>query len=224
MRRLFYYPLCAFSRQALLALEEKKLDVEVEVTPFWDPNSGLLEMNAFGRLPVLVELNGAVISGVYAVMEYLEDAYDQAKLLGGDLAFRAEARRIFQWFNEDFAAEITIPLVFERDIKRRIPTAASAPSSAVMRRIRQTLPGYLKQLEWFAERRNWLAGNDLSIADIAAAAHISTIDYLGSVPWSAFPVAKEWYSRIKSRPSFKRVLADRIPSLPPVSYYALLDF
>lgn len=224
MRKLYYYPLCAFSRQALLSLEEKRLDVEVENTRFWDRGSGVLDMNSFGRLPILIDLNGTMVSGVLAVMEYLEEAYDQSKLLSTDLATRAEARRIFQWFNEDFSADITSPLVFERDIKRHLSLPSSSPSSASMRRIRDVMPVYLRQLEWFAERRNWLAGNDLSLADIAAAAHISTVDYLGGVPWSAFPIAKEWYSRIKSRPSFKRLLADRVPSLPPVSYYALLDF
>lgn len=224
MRRLFSYPLCAFSRQALLALDEKKLDVEVELTRFWDASCGLTEMHPLGRLPLLVDLNGTVVAGVYAVIEYLEEAYDHVKLLGEDLASKAEARRIFHWFNEDFAAEITLPMFFEKDIKRHLKLSSTAPSSAVMRRVKEVLPSYIHQLEWFAERRNWLAGNDLSIADLAAAAHLSTLDYLGCVPWSSFPVAKEWYSRIKSRPSFKRLLAERVPSLPPASYYSLLDF
>ncbi|MDR1908032.1 MAG: glutathione S-transferase family protein, partial [Holosporales bacterium] len=131
MRKLYYYPLCAFSRTALLSLSEKKLDFSIEITRFWDKNSPLLELNSFGRLPVLVDLNGSIISGVYAIIEYLEDAYDNTKLLGQDLAERAEARRIFQWMNEDFASEITTQLVFEKDIKRYFPQ--SSPSSSLIK-------------------------------------------------------------------------------------------
>ena len=71
---------------------------------------------------------------------------------------------------------------------------------------------------------NWLAGDDFSLADIAAAAHISCVDYLGDVPWSDYPGAHDWYARVKSRPSFRPLLADHIPGLPPPKHYADLDF
>ncbi|MDR1598192.1 MAG: glutathione S-transferase family protein [Holosporales bacterium] len=222
MRTLYYYPLCAFSRTALLSLAEKKLDFATEITKFWDKTSPLLELNSFGRLPVLIDLNGSIVSGVYATIEYLEDAYDHVKLLGPDLSERAEARRIFQWMNEDFAADVTAPLVLEKDIKRYFPK--SSPSSIVIKQIKDALCIYLKQLEQFAAQRNWLAGNTLSIADLTAAAHISVIDYLGGVSWAHFPVAKEWYTRVKSRPSFKRILSDRVLNIQPASHYANLDF
>ena len=70
----------------------------------------------------------------------------------------------------------------------------------------------------------WLAGDALSLADIAAAAHLSAIDYLGDVPWSDHEVAKEWYARIKSRPSFRPLLTDHIPGLAPPKHYTDLDF
>jgi glutathione S-transferase len=222
MRKLYYYQLCAFSRTALLALAEKKLDFSVEITRFWDKNSHLLDLNSFGRLPVLIDLNGSTISGIFAIVEYLEDVYDNIKLLEQSFTNRAEARRIFQWINEDFAAEITVPLVFEKDIKRYFQQAS--PSSTLIKQIKLSMHAYLKQIEKFVEQRNWLAGNTLSIADIAAAAHISVVDYLGSVLWNQFPIAKEWYMRIKSRPSFRRILSDRVPSIHPASHYSNLDF
>jgi len=74
------------------------------------------------------------------------------------------------------------------------------------------------------ERRRWLAGENFSLADITAAAHLSTLDYLGDVPWDNHEPAKEWYARIKSRPSFRPLLADHIPGAPPPKHYADLDF
>lgn len=226
MRKLYYYPLCAFSRIALLALSEKKLDFSIEITKFWDKNSHLLDLNSFGRLPVLVDLNGSTIAGVYAVVEYVEDAYEDLHLLSSDLEERAEARRIFQWMNEDFAAEITTVLAFEKDIKRYFVSKgqSSAPSSSVIKNVKEASHAYFKQLETFIDQRNWLAGDIFSIADIAVAAHISVVDYLGNVLWSHYPILKGWYMRIKSRPSFKKILLDRLPGLPPSPHYKNLDF
>ncbi|MDR2464043.1 MAG: glutathione S-transferase family protein [Holosporales bacterium] len=222
MRKLYYYQLCAFSRTALLALAEKKLDFSVEITKFWDRDSPLLELNSFGRLPVLIDLNGSVVSGIFAIVEYLEEVYDNVKLLEQSATHRAEARRIFQWFNEDFASEVTVPLVFEKDIKRYFQQSPS--SSTLIKQIKVSMNAYLKQIEKFVERRNWLAGNTFSFADIAAAAHLSVVDYLGGVSWHQFQLVKEWYMRIKSRPSFRKLLTDRVPSLLPSSHYSDLDF
>lgn len=211
---------------ALLELSEKKLDFTVEITKFWERSSGLLELTPFGRLPVLVDLNGSVIRGIYAITGYLEEAYEDVPLFGEDFMERAEARAMIQNMHEDFASEVLIPLVFERDIKRRFPDSSlsSAPSSASMHQIRDATNFHLKRLETFAERRNWLAGTTMSAADLAAAAHLSVVDYLGGIAWKHFPALTEWYMRIKSRPSFKRLLLDRVPGLPPVSYYSNLDF
>jgi glutathione S-transferase len=226
MRKLHYHSLCAFSRTAQFALSEKKLDFSIEVTKFWDKNSGLCELNSFGRLPVLIELNGTVISGVYAVIEYLEEKYEESHILSPDANERAEARRIFQWVNEDFSAEVTSVLAFEKGLKRFFVSQGeqSAPSSAVLKQVRETFNKYVKKIEWFIDRRRWLAGDSFSIADIAVAAHFSIIDYMGSISWEYYPIAKEWYARIKSRPSFKKVLNERIPGIAPVSYYTDPDF
>jgi glutathione S-transferase len=225
VRKLYYYPLCPFSRTALLVLSEKRLDFSIEVTKFWEPEAIHKDLNSFGRLPILVDLNGSVIAGVYALCEYLEEAYDDRKLLGAEWKERAEARRIFQWIQDDFANDVTLGLMYEKDIKRHVSQGlSSAPSSSELKRIKDVSIFYLKQLEWFIERRNWLAGDTLSLADLSAAAHVSVIDYLGSISWNQFPLAKDWYMRLKSRPSFKRLLTDRVPGLPPSSHYFNLDF
>jgi glutathione S-transferase len=64
----------------------------------------------------------------------------------------------------------------------------------------------------------------LTLADLMAAAQLSAIDYLGDVPWDAHEGAKDWYARLKSRPSFRALLADNLPGAPPPPHYADLDF
>lgn len=225
MRKLYYYQLCPFSRTVLIELCEKKLDFSVEVIRFWEQSAKLLELNSFGRLPVLEDLNGSLICGVYSITEYLEDAYADCKLLPQEFTERAEARRIFQWMNEDFASEVTTVLSFEKDIKRYIRGAGStSPSSGIIKTVKERIGAYARQLEQFIEKRNWLAGDFFSIADVSVAAQISVIDYLGNVHWSQYPTLKDWYMRVKSRPSFKKILQDRVPSIPPASHYSNLDF
>ena len=73
-------------------------------------------------------------------------------------------------------------------------------------------------------RRNWLAGDRLTYADLAAAAHLSCVDYLGDAQWDENETAKTWYARIKSRPSFRPLLAERLPGMTPSPTYADLDF
>ena len=59
---------------------------------------------------------------------------------------------------------------------------------------------------------------------MAAAAQISVADYLGGIDWSQHELAKGWYAKFKSRPSFRPLLADQISGFPPAAHYADLDF
>jgi glutathione S-transferase len=83
---------------------------------------------------------------------------------------------------------------------------------------------HLEYIDWIVERNNYLVGSELSLADISAAAQLSIIDYLGDVPWEDYKNAKLWYSKIKSRPSFKEILNDRIKGIYPSKHYENLDF
>jgi glutathione S-transferase len=121
-----------------------------------------------------------------------------------------------------FFADVTKQIVFEKIIKKY--TENKAPDSSSIRKGTLSIKEYMNHISWLIDRRNWLAGNDFTVADISAAAQISCVDYVGSVEWSEYPIAKDWYVRIKSRPSFREILADKIADIPPSSHYAELDF
>jgi glutathione S-transferase len=96
-----------------------------------------------------------------------------------------------------------------------------------MQRVRaglMALKGHLDYITALAESRKWLAGDELSAADLAAAAHLSCLDYIGEVPWDQAPEVKHWYQRVKSRPSFRTLLGDHVRGLTPPASYADLDF
>jgi glutathione S-transferase len=227
MPKLHHFSLDPYGRRLRLALAEYGIDIQsVEERP-WQPTGQVARLNPSGLGPVYVEDSGLAICGPEAITEYLEETLGSAKpLLPGSPIARAEIRRLVSWFDVKFYTEVTEPVLTEKVIRRFVasPSGSSAPSMGRVRTGLQLMKSHLDYIGALAEERSWLGGEDLSLADLAAAAHISAIDYLGDVPWAEHPVAQTWYQRIKSRPSFRVLLADTVPGVAPSSHYADLDF
>jgi glutathione S-transferase len=222
MRTLHHFSLQPQSRRIRIQLREKKLDAELVAEKPWERRDGLLRLNPSGETPVLIEDGGLTVAGVSAVGEYLEEAYAEAPLLGSDAAARAETRRLVAWFDDKFEREVTRNLLHEKLLRRLY--GQGGPDSGAIRAGKANIKIHLDYISWLTERRNWLAGNQFSLADIAAAAQLSVIDYLGDVDWDQHGDAKNWYARVKSRPSFRPILADTWPGTQPPAHYADLDF
>ena len=222
MRQVFHFWLSAASRLIRLALAEKRLEFELVVEKVWERRSEFLTINPAGEVPVLVEPDGTTLIGASVIAEYLEEVYAERPLLGSGPLARAETRRLVAWFDGKFDREVTENLVGEKVMKRFL--RIGQPSSEAIRAGLANIHYHLDYIAYLAEQRNWLAGDELSLADIAAAAHLSVVDYLGNVPWDDHPEARNWYARIKSRPGFRPLLDDLLPGLPPPAHYADLDF
>jgi len=222
MRTLYHFPVHAASRKVRLMLREKRLQSESVEEPAWTRREGFLRMNPAGELPVLVELDGAVIPGDGVIAEYLEEAYPGRSLLGKGVLQRAEVRRLTAWFGAKFRREVTEPLAEEKLLKR--VSRRGQPDSAAIRAGHANIRYHLDYIAWLYERRNWLAGEDFSLADVTAAAELSCVDYVGDIPWDDHPGARDWYARIKSRPAMRGILADSLPGFPPAPHYADPDF
>jgi glutathione S-transferase len=205
-----------------VALLEKRLEFELRAENVWERRDEFLALNPAGDIPVLVEADGTALSGSDAICEFLDEVHPEPPLIGHQPMGRAEVRRLVHWFDHKFNAEVTENLVGEKMTKRYL--GEGAPSSQAVRAGHANIHSHLDYIGYLTERRTWLAGDDFSLADIAAAAHLSSIDYLGDVPWSEHEEAKDWYARIKSRPSFRSILEDNIPGAPPQKHYANLDF
>ena len=222
MRILYHFWLSPFSRKVRIALYEKGLEVELVVEKYWDRRQDFLAMNPSGQVPVLTEPDGVVLSDSQAIVEYLEECHPEPNLMGDDPLDRAECRRLIAWFDEKFYGEVSELLLREKLLKRFM--GMGEPRSDLIRAGRENIGYHLNYIGYLVERRNYIAGETFSLADITAAAHLSCLDYLGDVPWEHYPGAKEWYARVKSRPSFRAILADHMPGLPPPRHYADLDF
>ncbi|RDD61517.1 glutathione S-transferase family protein [Ferruginivarius sediminum] len=222
MRVLYHLPLHPGCRKIRVLMREKKLDFELKAEQVWERREGFLRLNPAGEVPVLVEDGGAVIPDAGVIAEYLEETCPEPTLLGHDPMERAEVRRLALWFDAKFNREVTINLVDEKILKRFMKLGH--PDSQAIRAGHANIHYHLDYIAWLCDRRTWLAGDDFSMADIAAAAQLSCVDYVGDVPWEQHQGAKDWYARVKSRPSFRGILADQVPGLPPPSHYADLDF
>ena len=222
MRTLYHVWLNPFSRKVRIMLAEKKLDFTMEVEPVWERRTEFLALNPAGEVPVLVEPDNTVLSDSAAICEYLEERCPEPNLMGGKPYEKAEVRRLVAWFDRKFHQEVTDMLVNEKVMKRFL--GLGEPDSRIIRAAQQNIHTHLDYITFLTDRRHWLAGEVMTLADIAAAAHLSALDYLGDVPWSDHKSAKHWYARIKSRPSLRPILSDSIPGLPAPKHYANLDF
>ncbi|MBP6985995.1 MAG: glutathione S-transferase family protein [Alphaproteobacteria bacterium] len=222
MRTLYHSWLCPFSRKIRILLGEKKLDHKLKVERSWALSPEFTSLNPGGSIPVLQDVGEVVVCQHPAIAEYLEEAYPERPLLAGDIYQRAEVRRLISWFDEIFNNDVTQKIVYEKTIKRHVEQ--TQPSVTIIRTGLTNIHKHLSYIEQLIDSRNWLAGDHFSLADVAAAAHFSCVDFLGDVPWDKYPIAKEWYVRIKSRPSFRSLLNDNMPGVTPASHYANLDF
>lgn len=222
MRVLHHLPLSPYSRKVRLVMAEKKLPFELRVEKVWERRPEYLDLNPANTVPVLIEENGLVIPDSGVICEYLEEAYPDHPLMGHSLAERVEVRRLVAWFDGKFAQEVTANLLGEKFMKRML--GHGNPDAGALRAGYANLRHHLAYIGWLAEQRKWLGGASLSMADFAAAAHLSAIDFGGDVDWSISPSTHDWYARMKSRPSFRPILADRVPGMTPPAHYANLDF
>jgi glutathione S-transferase len=210
MRKLTHLLLSPPSRFARLIIGEKWLSCDW-VTP----------EDLFGHLPVFVDLDGTRCEGLWAIVDHLEGTYIDQPLTPEGPNARAESLRLLDWAMGPLMESVTRRIVFEKGSQRYTGAPVTrAPDMDIVRKGRELLKPILTKLGEAAEMNGYLASREVSLGDLAVAAHLSALDYFGEVPWVDFPAIAEWYMRMKSRPSFRSLLNDRIPGQPPVSHYS----
>lgn len=222
MATLHHYPLSPSSRFIRLQFGEYNLDVTMRTQVPWVRDESFLALNPSGDLPVLEDDEFGVIAGARVISEWVEDVIEEAHLMPATAGERAEVRRLVDWFELKFSREVSAPLLRERVIKRF--DEGKPASSEIMRAALTNAQIHLGYFDWLAGQNPWLAGQNMSLCDLAAAAHLSVLDYFGDINWDKYADIKMWYMKLKSRPSFKPLLADVLVGMPPASRYTDLDF
>ena len=219
--KLYHVPLSPFCRKVRLSLAEKKIEVELAEERYWQRDPDFLRRNPAAKVPVL-RLDGMVMGESADICEYLEDAYPTPPLMPKGAEARYEVRRLVGWFDDKFHTEVTANLIYEKVNKKIM--GAGFPDSTKVKAGARAIKVHLDYMAWLLDSRRWLAGDVMTLADFAAAAHLSALDYISDVDWNRHDAVKDWYAKIKSRPAFRSILADQVPGFPVPSHYADLDF
>ncbi len=221
MNRLYHYPLSPFCRKVRLSLAEKRIEVELVEERYWEQDADFLRRNPAGKVPVL-KLGNRTMAESAAICEFIEESWPTPPLMPKDPEGRYEVRRLVSWFDDKFHEEVTRKLMGERVFKKVM--GGGYPDSANVKAGAKAIKFHLDYMAWLLESRRWLAGNEMTLADFAAAAHLSCLDYISDVDWNRSEIVKDWYAKIKSRPAFRSILADQVPGFRPPPHYADLDF
>ena len=221
MARLFHVPLSPFCRKVRLSLAEKKIEVERVDERYWEQDPDFMRKNPAGKVPVL-QLDGIIMSESAAICEYIEETRPEPSLMPSDPVQRLEVRRLVSWFDDKFHSEVTSKLLYERVNKKVM--GQGFPDSRNVKDGAKAIKYHIDYMAWLLDHRRWLAGDVMTLADFAAAAHLSSLDYISDVDWNRSDVVKDWYAKIKSRPAFRSLLADQVPGFPPPTHYNDLDF
>ena len=221
MNTLYHYPLSPFSRKVRLCLAEKKIEVGLVEERYWEQDPDFLRRNPAGKVPVL-KMGSRTYSDSTAICEYLDETHPNPPLFPKTAESRCEARRLVGWFDDKFYNEVTTKLTGERVFRKVMGTGY--PDSTNVKAGAKAIKYHLDYMAYLLEDRRWLAGNDMTMADFAAAAQLPCLDYTSDVDWKRHEAVKDWYAKIKSRPAFRSILADEVPGFQPAAHYADLDF
>lgn len=221
MAKLYHVALSPFCRKVRLVLAEKKIECELVEERYWDASADFLRRNPAGKVPVL-RLDGLTMAESTPICEYIDEKYPEPPLLPVVPEDRFETRRLVAWFDDKFHREVTSKLLYERVNKKLM--SQGFPDSSNVKAGAKAIKFHIDYMTWLLDRRKWLAGNTMTLADFAAAAHLSALDYISDVDWHRSDAVKNWYAKIKSRPAFRSILADQISGFPQPAHYADLDF
>lgn len=221
MLRLYHVPLSPFCRKVRLVLAEKKMDVELIEERYWEQSAEFLRRNPAGKVPILRH-EGALLTESTPICEYIEELNPEPSLIPKDAKARYEMRRLVSWFDDKFHHEVTSNLLYER-VNKKV-SGQGFPDSKNIKEGARKIKYHLDYMAWLLEHRRWLAGDTMTLADFAAAAHLSSLDYISDVDWNRSSVVKDWYAKIKSRPAFRNILSDQVSGFPPPRHYNDLDF
>ena len=222
MYKLYYMPMSSFCRASKLILREKAIKFQSINEPIWKRRIDFLKINPEGDLPVVIDENNVKIIGYMSLAYYLDDNLVGDNLIGSSSLQRLEVRRICKWINNKFYKEVTENIVEERVFKNL--RGLGQPSTEFLKAGRINLKNHENYFEWILKNKSFMAGENFTVADISYASFLSCLDYLGEIQWERIPVTKKWYAKIKSRPTFRDILQEKIYTIPPSKNYKNLDF
>ena len=221
MITLYHYYLCSSSRYIRLILEEHKISYQTQLENYWKPQKDFLELNPAGHLPVLVNEENFPVIGANACVEYIKDLELRSNFFVENYKEKAEINRLVHWFEVIFKKEVFDPIIYEKVYSRIVENIT--PNSENIRAALQNLDFHIQYFNYLLNNKNYFIKDELTYLDFLAAANFSVLDYLGLLNLKSLENIREWYFKLKSRPSFRTLLKDQIVGLNPHENYKNMD-
>lgn len=194
MIEVYYASPSIYGRKVLAVLEEKGLDYTIKPMSFAagdHKKPEYIKINPNGEIPALVD-DGMVMYESTAIIEYLNDEYPEPPLLPEDSFGRAKARYIEDFCDLHFYKAVVKCLVKGKFQGQPLEDADKAPVSAA-----------LKRLEEYLGKQNYIAGDQVTLADFAAVAGLVSLEPAGIGELLTSAPLKKYLDRMKKHAGFK---------------------
>jgi glutathione S-transferase len=178
--RLVSFKLCPFVQKAVIVLEFKQIDYDIEYIDLAAPPDWFLKISPFGKVPVLI-MGDDVIFESSAIIEFLEDAYPN-KLHPADLIQRARNR---SWI------EFSSPCLVDSY------NLSIAPNKEGFEQTLTGLSDRFDQLEATLNNTPYFNGEDFSLVDASYAALFYRLQSMDELTFGMFepdrhPKINQW--------------------------------
>ncbi len=227
MNILYHNPICPLSRQVRFYLEELNINHELKKVNYTsrtlNPGFVIKKENFFDNFPILnVKEDNLSLIGEYSIIEFLSENYKNFIFMPQDKVIKADIRNYLNTLNKKFFYNTSYIYIEEKFI--RFANRVGVPRTDFLRRAKQNIIKYFYFISDILSENSFLIHDKISSVDIALASHISVLDYFSAINWDMWYHIGNWYSIIKSRSSFRKLLQDRIPGFLPPEHYSKLDF
>jgi glutathione S-transferase len=158
----------------------------------------LAAINPNGKIPVLQD-GDLVLWESHAIMQYLCELTPGQSLYPTGLRPRTEVNRWLFWVSSHLAPAVA-PINFERLWKKLV--SGGAPDPALIERQEGCFHLTARVLEGHLANREWLCGDQLSLADISASATLMYAE-VTRLPVDPYPRLRALISRVRALPAWK---------------------
>ncbi len=221
------------SGEVLILLKEKGIEFTgryVDVLGFEHLSPELLAINRFGQVPVLVH-DGRILTETGFILQYLETVFPEPSFTPDDAHGRYWVNVWIKYANEYLAPaawRLGVHKTRDQLLAHATPAARRALAAAPLERqqawaktldegftpedleiARALLPVRLDHMREALERADWLAGDRISLADVAVFPTMSQLEGLAGdlINAQATPGVVAWLERMRARPAVQAARA-----------------
>ena len=201
--RLYYHPLSSNSRRVVLTALHLALPIELVVVDLLKREhkaTEFLRRNPNGKVPLLDD-DGFTLWESHAIMAYLADQAAEPTLYPRDLQARADVNRWLFWSAYHFTP--AVGFISRERISKRMVGGAGPPDPAEIARGEALLTDAARVLDAHLARKQWIAQERLTLADLAIAAPLMHTD-AAQLPVREFANLQAWFARVQALDAWKK--------------------